>query len=136
MNRCAGDLPALADAAFNSAMPQEIRSRAAAICLAHSQAVDRYAERLGVSLTQALPKGTKKSANATEQKKAAAVASLPRDAAIQVADSAQSVARRIYRFIHPTHFTVGLLDLREPDLLESLKSLRKLVAGFQRTVSR
>jgi hypothetical protein len=136
MNRYAGDLPALADAAFNSRMPKEIRSRAAAICLAHTQAVDRYAEKLGLNLTQALPRGTKKSSGAAEQEKAAPAASSPRDAAIQVADSAQSVARCIYRFIHPTHYTVGLLDLREPDLLESLKRLRKLISGFQRTLKR
>ena len=134
MNRYAGDLPALAEATFNAGIPKEIRSRAAAICLAHSQAVDKYAERLGVNLSQALPKGTQKSSGTPEQEKSAPVASSPREAAIQVVDSAQSAARRIYRFIHPIHYTVGLSDLREPSLLESLKNLRKLVAGFQRTL--
>lgn len=134
MKRYSGDLPALADAAFNPALPREIRKRAAAICLAHSHAVDKLLEKLGENLAQALPKGTKKSSSAPEEEKPEPAASTPRDVAIKVAESAQSLARRIYYFIHPTRYTVGLTDLREPSLLGSLRNLRRMVSVFQRTL--
>jgi hypothetical protein len=134
MKRYSADLPALADAAFNPALPGEIRKRAAAVCLAHAHAVDRYLEKLGGNLTQALPKGTQKSPSAPEKEKPEPEASTPRDAAVKVDASAQSLARRIYHFIHPTHYTVGLMDLREPSLLGSLRSLRRAVSVFQRTL--
>ena len=136
MNRYAGDLPALMDAATNSAVPEGIRTRAAAICIAHLQAVDRYADRLTANMSEALPKSTKKGASNPEPAKPSSTSSAPRDVARAVADSAQSVARRVYHFIHPVRFTVELPDLKEPSLLDSLRRLHKLVGDLQGTLKR
>ena len=43
-----------------------------------------------------------------------------------------SLARRVYRFIYPQEFTVGVADLKDPALLESLRELRKMLAELQR----
>ncbi len=132
MNRYAGDLPALVQAALNRTIPDELRARAKAVCVTHAQAVDRLDERLTENMMQALPRAAKKASDAPETKPAV---SAPEDAACQIADAAQNVSRRIYRFIHPTHYTVQLLDLRQPDLIEALRGLRKLVSIFLHTLS-
>ncbi|HYK87647.1 MAG TPA: hypothetical protein VE398_02685, partial [Acidobacteriota bacterium] len=128
MERYGEDIPALAEAAFSSAAPAEFRQRARAVCLSHTQAVGKYADRLAESLSEALPKGNRKSPDAGTKKQEPS-ASTPRDAAIKIADSAVSNARRVRRFIYPIHHTVELSDLRDPSLLDSLKQLQKLASS-------
>ena len=135
MNRYAGDLPELAEAAFGSSAEPALSSRAAAACLAHAQGVEKLAERLADNLARALPKAGKRS-RASEDPPSARRPAPPVENAIQLANGAHSIARRIYNFIHPQNHTVGLVDLREPSLLESLRSLRRMVGDFQRSASR
>jgi hypothetical protein len=131
MKRYALDLPDLAQAAFGSDAVPGLRARVVAVSQAHAEGVDKNAERLAENLSHALPKATKRF-RSTEKDKSPATAASPDTTAEQVANAGQSIARRIYRFIHPQHHTVGLVDLREPSLLESLKTLRNMVDGFQR----
>lgn len=131
MKRYALDLPELAQAAFGADAVPGLRARAVAASRTHAEGVDKYAERLAENLTHALPKATRRF-RPTEKEKSSAAAASPDTGAAQVANAGQSIARRIYRFIHPQHHTVGLVDLREPSLLESLKTLRNMVDGFQR----
>jgi hypothetical protein len=131
MKRYALDLPDLAQAAFGTGAVPGLRARAVATSQAHAQGVDKYAERLTENLTHALPKATRRFRSTGKEKLAVGAAS-PDTTAAQVSNAGQSIARRIYRFIHPQHHTVGLVDLREPSLLESLKTLRNMVDGFQR----
>jgi hypothetical protein len=135
MARSARDLPALAGAALGPETPGDLRARASAACLAHARAVDRYAQRLGENMSQALPKGKQKSSSRRAQKGPSKPGSAMA-AAHQIADSASAAARRIYRFINPRDHTVELVDLKEPSLLEALRNLRKQVAAFQRTIKR
>ncbi len=133
MERCAADLPALVHVTLSSAEPKEIHSRATTICLAHAEAVDRYAAKLGENLSQALPKGTRRGLTSSKPELPRS-SSQPAELAVQAAGSAEDLARRIYHFIYPVHFMVGLADLREPDLLGSLDQLRKLVSTLRRTL--
>lgn len=136
VRRYGGDLPALADAAFDEGRPGALRGRARAACLAHAQAMARYAEKLIENLSLALPKGSRKSTDGQDVKKPESAASTPRDASCELAASAASVAGRVYRFIHPIHYTVELSDLREPSLIESIKKLQKRAAAFERIVKK
>jgi hypothetical protein len=131
MKRYALDLPELAQAAFGADAVPGLRARAAAASRSHAEGVDRYAERLAENLTHALPKATRRF-RPTEKEKSYVAATSPDTGAAQVSNAGQSIARRIYRFIHPQHHTVGLVDLREPSLLESLRTLRSMVDSFQR----
>ncbi len=132
MRKYAADLPALAEAGFAPSSDPDLKARAAAVCLAHAQALDKQAERLMDNLTHALPKSSKRFRSA-EQLDKSRRAGPPEESALQVSNAARSIARRVYRFIHPMQHTVGLVDLREPSLIESLKTLRKMVADFQRS---
>ena len=130
MKKYAADLPALAQAGFAPSANPELKARAAATCQAHAQALDKQAEKLIDNLTRALPKSSKRFRSADQSEKSRH-AGPPEEAAFQVANAARSIARRVYRFIHPQQHTVGLVDLREPSIIESLKTLRRMVADFQ-----
>jgi hypothetical protein len=131
MKRYASDLPDLTQAAFGADAVSGLRARAAAASHAHAEGVEKYAERLTENLSHALPKASRRF-RPTEKEKLPAAATSPDTSAEQVSNAGQSIARRVYRFIYPQHHTVGLVDLREPSLLESLKTLRSMVDGFQR----
>jgi len=136
LRRFAEDLPALARMATDNSSSSETRRRAAAVCLDHAQEVDRYVGRLVDNLSQALPKGsgkTQRDAPESDRPEGAKIAAV--ESAVQVADSAAVVARRVYRFIHPRMHTVGLVDLKESSLLDALKELRKTTAAFQRAMT-
>jgi hypothetical protein len=55
----------------------------------------------------------------------------PAERATAISSTAQDVARRIYRFIHPQQHTVDLDELRDPSLLESLAELRRMTHDFE-----
>ncbi len=131
MKKYAADLPALAEAGFNRSADPELKTQTVAVCLAHAQALDKHAERLIDNLTRALPKSDRRF-RSPELPDKGRRSGPPDESAQQVSNAARSIARRIYRFIHPQQHTVGLVDLREPSLLESLKTLRRMVADFQR----
>jgi len=133
MKRYAADLPELARIGADRSAPQEMRSRAAAVAAAHAQGVDRYAERLTENMTHALPKSTRRFRPRDGDAPSAALAP-PEDGAFQLAGAARSIARRVQRFVHPMNHTVGLVDLREPSLLDSLRTLRRMAGDFQRSL--
>ena len=135
LKRYAADLPALAHLATASSLSPETRARASSICLAHAQAVDRLAGHLGDNLSQAVPNGAKRPKSAAEADRSDARKLPLVESSQELSNSALAVARRVYRFIHPQKHTVGLVDLRESSLLEALRSLRRMAAGFERSLS-
>jgi hypothetical protein len=136
MERYADDLPALALVGTDPTEPLNLRSRAMTICLEHSQKLDKYAGRLDENLIHALPKTTKLSSLPSKSDRSVFAGMPPIESAIQISDAAHSAARRIYRFLYPQDRTVGMVDLREPGLLESLKTLRRMATDFQSAISK
>jgi hypothetical protein len=130
MKRYTADLTEISEVAFGAEFEPGLRRRAADTCLAHTQGIRRVAEKLTENLILALPKGSKKLSERAERSKRSPVGP-PDQSMISLASATRSIARRIYRFIHPEKHTVGLVDLREPSLLESLKSLRTMTEDFQ-----
>jgi hypothetical protein len=131
MKGYAADLPALAYVGSLPGAPEDIRARATAIALKHAQELDERAERLIENLSQAMPRTARRSG----EPKASTRSRVPIvQSASQLSILTQNTGRRIYRFIYPQHHTVGLSDLREPGLLESLRVIRHLASDFQRLV--
>lgn len=130
LRRYAADLPDLARLGYEAGAP-DIKAHAAAVCLAHAQALERNAARLVDSLTQALPRPEKASRRPAKTDLSHR-SSTPVELATLATAQSQEVANRIYRFIYPQDYTVGLTDLKEPDLLESLHDLRTVLSDLQR----
>jgi hypothetical protein len=135
MERYAADLPALAHAAFDPSSVPELRAQAAAICRAHAQALERYLSRLNSNLSEALPKADKKDRSHAKTDSRAATNGLVNKAE-DISNAARDVAHRIYVFIHPEIYTVGLDELRQPSLLDSLKSLQKMNLEFLKSIDK
>ncbi len=130
LRRYAMDLSLLAPSAFGVDAPVDLKARAAAVCIAHVQAMSRLAEKLDDSLARALPQTTKKTPNA-ESLKLPPVCS-PIYCTYQLAIMGVSDARLVYRFVYPRRHAVDIADLRDPGILESLKLLRRQAADFER----
>ena len=130
------DLPALAAAAFDPSAATDTKSRAAAICLLHAEALDKLAERMNRNMTIALPR-TSKNSRSSPDSETAKKEKLPlKDRAVAISSASKKIARRIYLFIEPQDFGVHLSDLKDPDLLESLKNLRAILAAFRQELQR
>jgi hypothetical protein len=135
MERYAADLPALADVAFGSSSAPELRPRASAICRAHAQALGRYLGRLTANLAEALPKGDKKDRSHPKSASSAGSNGLA-SGAEEISETARDIAQRVYAFIHPETYTVGLDELRQPSLLDSLRNLQKTNSEFLKSIDK
>jgi len=129
LERYAMDLEGLSVVAFDPTYAASDSTRARTLCTIHASGVDECASKLDQNLRRAFPSPAKR-ARPDADTVLRSTAS-PRDMATEIAREARKVAQRIYRFIYPDHFTVGIADLREPGLLESLATLRRMAADFQ-----
>jgi hypothetical protein len=134
LKRLGVEMPALALASSEDAYAPDQRRRAIAVCRSHAQALDKCAARLSESLAQALPRGVKRAEDAAKTRRPDAGAA-PMDIALKLANTSRSLSRRIYRFLYPQDHTVELTDLREPGLLESLRSVRELTSEFEKALA-
>ena len=132
MERLAGDVPALAGAGYGADATPDTQGRARAICLEHVREVGKFAQRLAENLVYALPRGAGDLRPPPQPERPPDATGDPglnaRDVSVQV----REIARRIKRFLYPQAHTVGLTDLREPGLLDSLKTLQTAVSDFDR----
>jgi hypothetical protein len=131
MRRYGEELPVLAEAAFNTSAAPDTKSRAAAVCFLHAEALDKFVEKLNRNMTIALPRASKKSKTPFDSESIEKEKHSLEDSAVVISNASQDIARRIYLFINPQDFGVHLSDLRDPDLLESLKNLRSMLADFK-----
>lgn len=128
LRRYAADLPDLAAAGFGHNAPADLKQRAAEVCRAHAEALDRTADRILANLSAAIPKPPKRGkADATAS---AHPSSDPVALAGQLAAAGQTLSRRVQQFIFPRGHTVDLEDLKEPGMLESTRTVRALAASF------
>ncbi len=133
MKRYAMDLPALAAVASDPAIPPELSSQANAVCVMHAQNLSRYIGKLAANLKEALPKSAKKDSPALD--KSGNAGKVSGDSAGQICVAAQTVAGRVYHFIHPENYTVDLDELRQPGLLQALAGLDKMNPDFQKALA-
>jgi hypothetical protein len=135
MERYAADLPALAHVAFDTSSDPTLRPQAAAVCKAHALALERYLAKLSSNLAEAIPKSDKK-----EKSRAKGDAGADRNGIVgeaeQISEAARDVAHRINVFIHPETYTVGLDELRQPSLLDLIRTLQKMNSEFLRSMEK
>jgi hypothetical protein len=131
MVQLAIDLPSLAGAAYGDDIIPDIRNRARAVCSDHSREVGKCAVRLAESLSHALPRGTVNTPSAQPSKESRPASASPHEGALLVSQQAQDLERRILLFLYPQAHTVTLDDLREPSLIDSLKTLQQTVSDFE-----
>jgi hypothetical protein len=135
MERYATEMPALVRIALASTGKSDLRRLAKAVCLAHAHNLEKQIGKLEDSLKQALPRARDVDHPAPKPDKPGIEDRSPVESAERISGAAQDIARRVYRFIHPEHYTVGLNELRKPGLLESLQQLQKMNEEFQRMVN-
>jgi hypothetical protein len=99
--------------------------------MAHARNMGKLLSKLNGSLDHAFPR-LEIGARIVPPERAG---SAPKDIvefADQISKYAQTVAQRVSQFIYPEHYSVGLDELRQPGLLESLRTLRKMNSDFQK----
>ncbi len=131
MVQLAIDLPSLAGAAYGEGALPDIKNRARAICSNHAREVGKCAGRLEESLSHALPRGSGSYPSAKPSNTHPQGAASPYDEALLVSQQAQDLGRRILRFLYPEGHSVTLADLREPSLIDSLKTLQHTTSDFE-----
>ncbi len=137
MEHYALDLFALARMALDSGIPSDIRSKALAICLAHAKNLEKNIGKLASGLAQAIPGSAKgESGSAQPAADPHTENKLLPEKAERIYTYAQSIARRVHRFIYPEYYTVELEELRNPSLLESLRTLQRMVLEFQEALAK
>jgi hypothetical protein len=134
MRRFGEDLPGLARAVFDPAAAPDTKLRAAALCLAHAQALDKLAEKLNRNIYIALPRASRNLKPSPNSEKRFEEEATPEDKAVAIFNTSRNISQRIYLFINPQDHAVDLSDLKDPGLLESLKTLRSMLAAFQRAL--
>jgi len=129
--RYAADLPELGRAGFGAGVEKEFRSRAHAVCLAHAQGLDKNLARLSENIADALPRPEKGSRSAAKADKPG-LPSSPAELVALASSHTREIAERIYRFIYPQDYTVGLDDLKQSSLVASLRELRRILSELQK----
>jgi hypothetical protein len=135
MKRYALDLPVLTDAAFGVNAPRELHSRAVETSAAHARNLGKRLDRLIDQVALMLPRPEKRASSKPQLNPKPPWGSTPAEKANWISETARSAARRIYRLVYPQQYTVGVVDLREPDLPDSLKQLRGASVAFAGEIS-
>jgi hypothetical protein len=137
MEHYALDLFALVRMALDSGIPSDIRSKALAIGLAHARDLEKNIGKLSSGLAQAIPGSAKWESGSVRPEADLHIENklLP-EKAEQIYTYAQSIARRVHRFIYPEYYTIELEELRYPSLLESLRTLQRMVLKFQQALAK
>jgi hypothetical protein len=135
MELYAKHLPDLARVSQDPALPPGLRARAGAVVNAHVRKMGKLLSSLQSNLERAFPRPENPDGTTRPEKSEAAAKNMV-DYAGHLSDYAQTVSQRIHQFIFPERFTVNLDELRRPSLLEALKTLRKMSAGFQKAYAK
>jgi hypothetical protein len=134
MELYAKDFPALTRIALDPTLLPGMRSRAIAICIAHAQSMEKYIAKLIANLEPAFPRLEKKENSARPEQ--SVTLKTPVDRADHLSELATTVANRVHQFIYPEHYSVGLDELRQPALIESLRNLLKTNSDFRSSLAK
>jgi hypothetical protein len=135
IERYANHLPLLTSVSVDQSLAHEVRARANAAARAHAQEMERIAGKLNASLEPAFPYSGRRNRAIQAEKSDSADKTIV-ERADHISGYAQAVCLRVDQFIHPEQLTVGLKELREPSLLESLKSLQRMGSEFQKALAK
>jgi hypothetical protein len=134
--RYAMDLPLLVRVAMDPSVASGTRLLAVTVCKAHAQNLEKDLSRLDAYLEKAFPKIDINERSKVKAEKPGKAGKTPVECAEHISEASQSAVRSIYQFIFPEQHTVTVKELRQPSLLENLKSLEKMVLDFQKALLR
>jgi hypothetical protein len=132
--RYAMHLPGLTWTAFDPAAPAGSKEKAAAVCLDHAREIGKHIRKIFENLEKATPKANGLERKSQKQAFEGEDDLSPFRMSLRLSGMAQSVARSIYRFFYPEMHSVGLIELREPLLLDSLTALERDVEAYRHAV--
>jgi hypothetical protein len=132
MERLAVDLPSLAGAGYGADAAPDVRTRARAVCLDHAREVGKNVVKLLDALRHAFPRGADDSPAPEAPRRTRQNAASPYDEGLRISAQARELDRRVMRFLYPQNYAVTLTDLREPELLDLMKTMQLTVADFER----
>jgi hypothetical protein len=135
IERYAKHLPAITRVAADPGMAAGLRVRAHAVDSVHAQEMERLLGKLNTNLEAAFPHSDKRDQKGQLEKEVITGKTII-ERADHLCDFAQTVSMRVRRFIHPEEFTVGLDELRQPSLLESMKNLQKMNLEFKKALAK
>jgi hypothetical protein len=135
IERYAKHLPLLTRVSADQSLAHGVRTRANAAARVHAQEMERIAGKLNASLEPALPSSGRRDRAVQTEKSVLANKTIV-ERADHISEFAQAVCLRVYQFIHPEQYTVGLNELRQPSLLESLRSLQTMGSEFQKALAK
>ena len=135
LRRFAADLRELSTIGFDPAYGADDSARARTLCVTHAAGVDECASKLDQNLRRAFPDPARRTKPRARSRASWSSSSAP-DIAVRISREAETVSRQVYRFIYPDQFTVGIADLRDPGLLESLAALRRMVAAYRQKLKK
>jgi len=135
VKRYAADLPTLTRIALDPAVESDLRFLAKKVSKEHSKSLEKQIGKLEKNLKYALPRGENNRESDLRDAPIPAGEDLA-DLAVQISENARSISRHVYLFIYPDCYTVKLDELRNPDLLKSLRVLYELNDAYIEKIDR
>ncbi len=135
LERYAKHIPDLVRMATDTGLKPPLRLRAYAAAAAHAKEVDRLVGKLRANLEPAFPRFHKMERTPPPEKGSVAGRTIT-DRAVGISEFGESISLRVYHFIHPEQYTVGLDELRRPGLLVSLKDFQAMNADFMKALAK
>jgi hypothetical protein len=130
MLRYAGNLPALAHAAFDSPGTSGLSLRAKAVCGEHAEKLLNYEKKLYRNLSTALPNSLRAGQQTGSSSEAVVTASSAFDLAVSINEQAEDLSDSVYQFVYPKNHTVSVGDLRNPRLAQTMEKIRRDTEAF------
>ncbi len=124
--RLAKDLPVLTRIARDPVFDADLRLQAYEICLEHTRSLGKQTDKLYKNLKMAIPTGKERQEVPSQDIRGGNQEASSLEIAVRISETAQNISRQVYSFIYPDSHTVGLDELRNPDLLDSLLVLQEL----------
>ncbi len=135
LERLAKDLPVLTRIARDPAFDADLRLLAYEVCLEHTRSLEKQTDKLHKNLKLAIPKGKERQEVPLQDIRSSNEDASPLELAVRISEKAQNISRQVYSFIYPDSHTVGLDELRNPGLLNSLLILQELSEIYMRKMS-
>ncbi len=136
MERYSQDLVALTRVAHGPDGLPDMKPKAIAAAKDHAQNMGKMLGKLSANLEQAFPLSERTKRRSSQPEKPVIADRNPVETAMRISSAAQRIAQRVHRFIFPENYTVKLDELRNPSLLESIGTLRQMVAEFEKTLGK
>jgi len=134
MKRYAEHLPLLARAALDPGATPDMKRRILDIFRDHAAELEKYIGKLYVNIEKATPRPFNEPRAMLDAGNSVLKGHSSIEAAVWIADEARSQYSSVYEFLYPRDHTVDISELRNPKLLQSLKTLQAITEEFSESI--